>query len=116
MTADFYISSEEHQFMLEGRECSVLGHIKGMARDGLLWVRVAPPVFPEDKENSEILIAPRLKGLGFDEMSKQDVPVYILKILNYDAVLAGAVQDKDVRLQWWGEVAKDRKLLPKLRY
>jgi hypothetical protein len=116
MTPDFYISSEEHQFMLEGRACSVLGQINGMTSDGLLWIGVVPPLFPEDKERSEILITPRLEGLGFDEMSKRDVPVYILKILNRDAVLAGAVQDKDVRLQWWGEVAKDRKLLPKLRY
>ena len=68
--------------MLEGRACSVLGHIKGMTQDVLLWVRVVPPLFPEDKENSEILIAPRLEGLGFGEMSKRDVPVYILKILN----------------------------------
>ena len=102
--------------MLEGRACSVLGQIKGMTANGLLWISVVPPLFPEDKECSEVLIAPRLKGLGFDEMSKQDVPVYILKILNRDAVLAGAVEEHDVRLQWWGEVAKERRLLPNLRY
>lgn len=113
---DFYISAEEHQFMLDGRECFILGHVKGMTSAGLLWVKVVPAVFPEDKNESEVLIAPRLNGVGFEQMSKRDVPVYILKIVNRRAVLAGEVCESDVRLQWWGEVAKERKLLPKLRY
>ena len=113
---DFYISSEEHQFMLEGRPCFVLGKIRGMNSNGLLWIRVSPPLFPEDTDASEILITPRLKGLGFEAMGKRDVPVYALKILNRNAVLSGHVKDADVRLQWWAEVAKERQLLPRLRY
>lgn len=115
-TPDFYMSAEEHQFMLEGRECFVLGRVRGMTLAGLLWVRVVPPLFPEDQDASEVLIAPRLKGLDFEEISKREVPVFILRILNRRAVLLGEVADADVRLQWWGEVAKKRELLPNLRY
>jgi hypothetical protein len=65
---------------------------------------------------SEVLITPRLKDLGFEHISTRDVPVYILRIVNKEAVLSGEVADSDVRLQWWGEIAKERKLLPHLRY
>ena len=113
---DFYLSSSEYETWREVRKCFVLGKLRGPRPRGCWWIRVEPSVPGSiagwGPDVSELVLAERYEEEDIARMTDAPVLVYVCRITNPEAIRRGIVEEDDVKLVTWAEVAKRPEFLP----
>ncbi len=110
------MSSVEYEAIRDVRKCFILGHVKGPRKRGYWWVAVQPPLpfvpYGDDVNTSEVILAERWEDTDISDLKNDFTAVYVCKILNRQAVQNGVIEERDIQLAAWAELARNPSLLP----
>ena len=108
---DFFLGSNESDFLRDRRECYVIKRIHAVRRDDYLLIKIKPPLdlhargVPEG-ETDRLIIASRHKGETLFPVEKWPLAVYVLLPQNEDPEKRLMLKDNEISLIGWAEIYK----------
>jgi hypothetical protein len=108
-SATFYLTTAgEYGPLTRPRACTAAGRFQNDARDDYMLVDIYPPFFTStgdaQKEVSQVLLAPKWKGLSLFQPRSWPIPVYVAIIVDETVHASRTFRADQVRLVAWGTV------------